>query len=129
MQLTASDSITHPDMAVTAWESRVAAKQQACRDKIPKEWLLPASITNLLQAPLSDHPNRVIEMDIPRKSGIMNEKELNITEKFTVDELLQQLRKGVLSSLEVTIAFSKRAAMAQQLVRCAPLEVFTGSLT
>ncbi|CAN9201860.1 unnamed protein product [Alternaria alternata] len=105
-------------MAITAWESRVAAKQQACRDKIPKEWLLPASITNLLQAPLSDHPNRVNEMDIPRKSGIMSEKELNITEKFTVEELLQQLRKGVLSSLEVTIAFSKRAAMAQQLLSC-----------
>ncbi|KAL1793520.1 hypothetical protein ACET3X_008502 [Alternaria dauci] len=59
-----------------------------------------------------------MEMDIPRKSGILDEKELDITEKFTVEELLQQLRMGVLSSLEVTIAFSKRAAIAQQLLSC-----------
>ncbi|CAG5176048.1 uncharacterized protein ALTATR162_LOCUS8285 [Alternaria atra] len=105
-------------MAITAWESKVAAKQQAGRDKIPKEWLLPASVMNLLRVPLPEHPNRIIEMDIPRQSGILSEKELNITEKYTVEELLEQLRKGVLSSLEVTIAFSKRAAMAQQLLSC-----------
>ena len=66
--------------------------------------------------PLAEHPNCVNDMDIPRKSGIMTEKELDISEKYTVQELLLKLRSGELSSSEVTLAFSKRAAMAQQLV-------------
>jgi amidase len=105
------------NMAISTWESKVASKQQAGCEKIPKEWLLPASITKMLQVPLPEHPNRIIDMDIPRKSGIMSGKELEITEKYTVEELLEQLRNGRLSSLEVTLAFSKRAAIAQQLVR------------
>ncbi|KAI4704841.1 hypothetical protein J4E89_009426 [Alternaria sp. Ai002NY15] len=59
-----------------------------------------------------------MKMGIARKSGLLNEKELEITEKYTVEELLKQLKDGTLSSLEVTIAFSKRAAMAQQLLSC-----------
>lgn len=104
-------------MASTSWESKVAVKQQSSREKIPKEWLLPASVTDMLQMPLSEHPNRLMKMGIARKSGLLSEKELEITEKYTVEELLKQLKDGALSSLEVTIAFSKRAAMAQQLVR------------
>ncbi|KAI4653072.1 uncharacterized protein J4E79_008585 [Alternaria viburni] len=105
-------------MASASWESKVAAKQQSSREKIPKEWLLPASVTDMLQMPLSEHPNRLMKMGIARKSGLLNEKELEITEKYTVEELLKQLKDGTLSSLEVTIAFSKRAAMAQQLLSC-----------
>lgn len=102
-------------MTTTSWETKVVAKQQAAREKIPKEWLLPASVTDTLQFPLSEHATNT--MDIPRKSGIMSEKELEITEKYTVTELLVLLAKGDLSALEVTLAFSKRAALAQQLVR------------
>jgi amidase len=109
-------------MTATAWESKVSAKQQSSRDKIPKAWLLPASITGILQEPLSEHPNRLIKMDIARKSGILSEKELDITENHTVEHLLEQLKTGTLSALEVTIAFSKRAAMAQQLVRTTLLQ-------
>lgn len=106
-------------MATTAtWETKVAAKQQAARDKIPKEWLLPSSVLQMLQTPLAEHPNRVIDMDIPRKSGVMTEKELDITEKYTLEQLLLKLRSGEVSSVEVTLAFSKRAAIAQQLVSC-----------
>lgn len=105
-------------MTATSWETKVAAKQQSNRDKIPKEWLLPSSVLEALQMPLAEHPNRVNDMDIPRKSGVMTEKELEITEKYTVEQLLLKLKNGDLSSLEVTLAFSKRAAMAQQLVSC-----------
>jgi len=111
------NSLRSSNMASASWESRVAAKQQSSREKIPKEWLLPASVTDMLQMPLSEHPNRLMKMGIARKSGLLSEKELEITEKHTVEELLKQLKDGALSSLEVTVAFSKRAAMAQQLVR------------
>jgi amidase len=99
-----------------SWETIVAAKQQSCRDKIPKEWLLPSSVWETLQMPLAEHANRINKMDIPRKSGILTERELDITENYTVEQLLLKLKSGELSSLEVTLAFSKRAAMAQQLV-------------
>lgn len=102
----------------TSWESVVAAKQQSCRDKLPKEWLLPSSILQTLQTPLEDNANRVNDMDIPRKSGILTEEELDITEKYTVAQLLSKLKSGELSALDVTLAFSKRAAIAQQLVSC-----------
>ena len=102
-------------MTSTSWETKVAAKQQAAREKIPKEWLLPASVIDALQFPLSEHPTDT--MDIPRRSGVMSDKELEITEKYTVTELLARLAQGDLSALEVTLAFSKRAALAQQLVR------------
>lgn len=102
-------------MATTSWETKVVAKQQAARERIPKEWLLPASVTDALQFPLAEHATNTLE--IPRKSGILSEKELDITEKYTVTELLALLAKGDLSALEVTLAFSKRAALAQQIVR------------
>ncbi|KAH7553089.1 hypothetical protein BM1_08062 [Bipolaris maydis] len=102
----------------SSWESAVAAKQQSCRDKLPKEWLLPSSILQTLQTPLEDHPNRVNDMDIPRKSGILTEKELDITEKYNVAQLLSKLKSGEFSALDVTLAFSKRAAIAQQLLSC-----------
>ncbi|KAF2792383.1 amidase [Melanomma pulvis-pyrius CBS 109.77] len=103
---------------VESWQTKVAAKQKSCFEKIPKEWLLSTSIMDLLQTPLSSTPNRLIQMDIPRKSGIMSERELDVTEKYTVGELLEGLRTGKMTSLEVTIAFSKRAAIAQQLTSC-----------
>lgn len=102
-------------MTSTSWDTKVVAKQQAAREKIPKEWLLPASVIDALQFPLSEHSTDT--MEIPRKSGVMSDKELDITEKYTVPELLAHLVQGDLSALEVTLAFSKRAALAQQLVR------------
>ncbi|EUC29879.1 hypothetical protein COCCADRAFT_39810 [Bipolaris zeicola 26-R-13] len=102
----------------TSWESTVAAKQQSCRDKLPKEWLLPSAILQMLQTPFEEHPHRINDMDIPRKSGILTEKELDITEKYTVTQLLSKLKSGELSALDVTLAFSKRAAIAQQLLSC-----------
>lgn len=98
------------------WQDKVARKQQQSREAIPKEWLLPASIMNSLVQPLESNPNKLLEMDIPRKSGLFSERELEITEKYTVGQLLKGLASGDVTSLELTIAFSKRAAVAQQLV-------------
>jgi amidase len=100
------------------WQARVSKKQKQCRDKIPKEWLLPESVTSKLQYPLAENANRLIEMDIPRQSGIMSEKELDITEKYDVASLLAALAESKISAVEVTTAFSKRAAIAQQLTNC-----------
>lgn len=87
------------------WEI-VAAEQQAQRDaKIPKEWILPkpvpASRSNL--------------MSVPYECGIMSKEELAWTERDATD-LLRELAAGRIKSYDLTLAFCKRAAIAQQLV-------------
>ena len=100
------------------WQIKVSRKRQACRDKIPKEWLLPDSVTRELRYPLEEHSNRLIEINIAKRSGIMTERELSITEDYNVSALLEALASSELSALDVTLAFSKRAAIAGQLLNC-----------
>jgi amidase len=98
------------------WEKRVAAKRQACADKIPAAWRIPDNYLDNFQTPLVENKNNLIEAQAVRKSGILTEQELRITEDYTIAELLSALADGTLTSAEVTLAYSKRAAVAQQLV-------------
>jgi amidase len=87
------------------WRER-CLRQQAIRDaSLPKEWILKElpspEVTNI--------------MSIPYSSGIMTNRELSLTE-LDATELLVLLAKGQVSSFELTLAFCKRATIAQQLV-------------
>lgn len=97
------------------WEARAAVKQSQCEGLIPSAWKLPSTLVQGLAHPLEKSKTNLIELDIPRRSGILTEKELRITEVYDVWHLLKALASGELSSLEVTVAFCKRAAIAQQL--------------
>lgn len=103
-----------------SWQTKVAEKQKQSLAAIPQAWHLPESITKALAYPLEEKPNHLMELDIPRKSGILSDKELDITEQNTVAQLLAKLASGQLTSVEVTTAFCKRAAIAQQLVAAPP---------
>lgn len=98
------------------WQERVSKKRQQRADKIPAAWSLPENFLDNFQTPLSEKKNNLIEAQAIRKSGILTEEELRITEDYDVSELLSVLANGTLTSLEVTLAFCKRAAVAQQLV-------------
>lgn len=98
------------------WEEKAKRKRQALNDTIPHEWRLPQSCLDLLKFPLESNKNDLIALDIPRRSEIMTDKELQITEAFDVATLLRKLEQGHLKSTEVTRAFCKRAAIAHQLV-------------
>lgn len=87
------------------WQTKVAKKQVEIKAAVPPEWLLPATTTP---------PKNVL--DIPRQCGLLSEKELDITESYDAVELLEKLSTGTFTSAEVTEAFCKRAAIAQQLV-------------
>ncbi|KAH1980998.1 hypothetical protein KXW88_006294 [Aspergillus fumigatus] len=104
--------------SISGWQHKVAQKQQECLQKIPAEWKIPESLLSSLQLPLAENRNDLIQGDAVRKAGILTERELQITEQYTVSGLLSALADGRLTSLEVTLAFSKRAAVAQQLVNC-----------
>lgn len=66
-----------------------------------------------MKSPPADDVTNV--MDVPHQSGIMTTKELEITE-MDATSLLELMASGQLKSYDVTLAFCKRAAIAQQLV-------------
>lgn len=93
------------------WESLCADKRQRQLDSIPKDWII---------LPSGELPGLTVKkgsvQDVPATCGLLNEKELAITETSDVDSILDLLKRGNWTSEEVTRAFYKRAAIAQQLV-------------
>jgi amidase len=57
-------------------------------------------------------------MEIPSTCGILTPTELELTEKYDATDLVQLMTSGKLKSYDVTLAFCKRAAIAQQCVNC-----------
>lgn len=90
--------------AAEQW-AKVAADKRAARDAlIPKEWLVE---------PVADDVLNV--MDVPTTSGVLSADELEITEA-DAPTLIKKMIEKELTSEAVTVAFCKRAAIAQQLV-------------
>jgi len=90
-----------------AWEQTAQDKKARIAATIPQEWRLKSE------------PTGISVMDYPKKSGIMSAEELAITESSAVD-LVAKMAEGQLTSVAVTTAFCKRAALATQLVRQSP---------
>lgn len=90
-----------------AWET----KAQICRDvleaSIQKKWLAPAD-----KVPSAEQLNVV---DFPRKSGVMTEKELDITD-LSATQLVKQMERDELTAEEVVVAFLKRSTLGHQVV-------------
>lgn len=85
----------------------VAAKKQAERlERIPQAWRIDAS----------KYENTHNVLDVPRACGILNEREIRITEEYDAVAIVEAIKAGELSAEEVTVAFCKRASIAQQLV-------------
>ncbi len=94
------------------WGELITQKQKGLEEQIPSDWRLSKEF--IAQLPKN---GRLLEADIPRRSGILSEEEIDITENYSATELLQKLAEEKLTSYAVTQAFCKRAAIAQQLVR------------
>ncbi len=85
----------------------IAAEKKAQQwAKIPTDWRLPTE---------AFHDSNNV-MDIPLTCGLLNETEARITSDYDATALLEKLKAGVWSVEQVTVAFCKRAAIAQQLV-------------
>jgi amidase len=60
-------------------------------------------------------------LQVPKTCGILNEREISITEDNDAVDLVEKIRQQEFTAEEVTVAFCKRAAIAQQLVNsCGP---------
>ncbi|KAF3933634.1 Acetamidase [Dactylella cylindrospora] len=86
----------------------VKRKQAEQQSRIPKEWRLSSlpddSVTDV--------------RGIPKECGILSPREIEITETYDAVDLADKIRRRVYSCYEVTLAFCKRAAIAQQLLNC-----------
>ncbi|KAF2099750.1 general amidase [Rhizodiscina lignyota] len=88
------------------YEEISAAKRAERDSKIPAEFRItvPEDDDNLLE--------------LPRACGIFTDQELSITEDHDSVALLEAIRDGRFSCLDVVTAFCKRAAVAQQALNC-----------
>ncbi|KAJ6007516.1 hypothetical protein N7540_011492 [Penicillium herquei] len=102
----------------SSWQEKASRKREECASRIATKWKLSGDFMAKFSTPLSENKNDLIRTAAIRESGILTARELEITEQYTVTELLSALANGSLTSVEVTLAYCKRAAVAQQLVSC-----------
>jgi amidase len=100
-------------MTPETWQTIVAAKQASVIEKIPTAWRLSESY---LEKVSEDSLESVLS--VPRECGLLSPVELEITDQHDVVSLVHKLAEGTFTAEQVTTAFSKRAAIAQQLVSC-----------
>ncbi|TKA72205.1 hypothetical protein B0A55_06968 [Friedmanniomyces simplex] len=95
------------------WQKRTKEYREAAAAKIPEAWRLKPECT----ADLGPTSSKSV-LDVPAKCGILTDRELDITANYDAVALLEKLASSEFSSLDVTTAFCKRAAIAQQLTCC-----------
>ncbi|GFP51852.1 acetamidase [Trichoderma asperellum] len=95
------------------WTVKAAVKRNSVLKKIPIDWLLTSDIIQTVSEASTQNV-----LDLPRTCGILTQKEIDITEKYDATDLIEKLASAELTSEEVTVAFCKRAAIAQQLTHC-----------
>lgn len=100
------------DKTEADWAAKAAVKRDSVLRKIPMEWLLTSDIIQTVSETSTQNV-----LDLPRTCGILTQKEIDITERYDATDLIEKLASAELTSEEVTVAFCKRAAIAQQLVR------------
>ncbi|GAA6003800.1 uncharacterized protein JCM10292_003380 [Rhodotorula paludigena] len=109
MPLIAPFHVTLPHLTKDNWREKAAEKKQAQDRLIPAAWRLSPEL-------LAD--DRADVTGVPKECGILSDRELEITELDEVEELAKRIAQGTYSAVEVTTAFCKRAAIAQQLTNC-----------
>ena len=90
------------------WQEIAKSKQEERASRIPKAWTISSSTYSGRQNVLS----------VPKECGILSKDELRLTESYDATALLSGLSTGLLKSEDVSTAFCKRAAIAQQVTNC-----------
>lgn len=91
----------------TQWEAVCARKQAQRAAAIPKEWRIDATAYSELQNVLH----------VPESCGLLSAREVEITSQWDAVDLVEHIWRRKYTVVEVVVAFCKRAAIAQQLVR------------
>jgi len=94
-------------MGAQSWEAQAQVARDILEKSIQKQWLLPAD-----KLP---SPGRTNVLDVPRECGLLDEKELKITETDATG-LVEKMSQGTWTAEDVLTAFLKRATIGHQLV-------------
>lgn len=108
-------------MVLNVWETIRDRKLEQQRSRIPQEWLIPED-----KLP-SENVHNVL--DTPRGCGVLNSREIRITEHYNARELGAAIQNREYTALEVTIAFCKRAAISNQLLLTLTEPLFASAVT
>ncbi|KAK2813699.1 hypothetical protein FQN50_000097 [Emmonsiellopsis sp. PD_5] len=117
-----------------AYKSVSRKKLAELDSRIPQAWRVPAQFipAGILSVEdsvtITNQYEAVNVMDVPRKCGLLDRKQLEITDNWDIKGLLGEITSGRLSSREVCEAFCKRAAIAHQLTRCLTEPLFDQAL-
>lgn len=117
--------MTNSAIGEPKWQDIAHRKQLHRASQIPLEWTLPTSLLPKDPPLLSHGPQNVLH--VPRTSGFLTTNEIALTETHS-ESLLRLLFSGQESSVSVTTAFCKRAAIAQQLTNCLTEPLFVAAL-
>ncbi|OHF00182.1 amidase [Colletotrichum orchidophilum] len=101
--------------AAMEWEAIASRHRSKQQHNIPQEWKISDDELNKLRGKETTQEGRLIARDVAQKSTLLNDRELDITGRYNARQLLHKIHQGDLTSEEVTVAFCKRAALAQQL--------------
>ena len=104
------------------WKDIARRKQEQRAAAIPRKWRL----RNLPKEGAQYGSQPVLH--VPLDGRILSPSELAITELYTARTLVEALSTNKLTSLAVVTAFSKRAAIAQQVTNCLTEPLFTSAL-
>ena len=91
------------------WKPTILAKRNTQINSIPPSWRLPE---NALKDPSAS------SIQVIQSSGILTPDELAWTETTDIRELVSLITSRRVSSEQLTTAFCKRAAIAQQVTNC-----------
>lgn len=92
----------------TSWKTIVDEKRARQLAAIPSEWRLSQSASTSSESML----------ETIKSCGILTSQELEWTEVTDLKELVSLVASHQVSSVQLTTAFCKRAAIAQQLSKC-----------
>ncbi|KAM3077270.1 hypothetical protein ACMFMG_003266 [Clarireedia jacksonii] len=95
---------TESPLEKPSWQSVASKRKHDINSTIPTAWLVPL---DLLESKSS--------IDLGKKCGLLTEREITIVYDTAVN-LLQKIREREYTSVEVTTAFCKAAAIAHQAV-------------
>lgn len=121
-----ASNMTSHSASQVSWQA-IAKRKQAYRDsQIPQQWKIPSNMLPKDPPLMKYGPQNVLH--VPRECGLLSPTEVTITETHSVESLLSALSTRKLSALEVTTAFCKRTAIAQQLTNCVTEPLFSTAI-
>ena len=116
-QTVCTETSNNKGATLPRWKAQARQKRAAQLALFPQEWriALPDTLPTNTHAFLSSHP-------------LLTPSEHRITSILSASKLISLIARRELTSLEVTTAFCKRAALAQQLINCCTEIMFVEAL-